>query len=65
MAVAITKPEEGSICTGSHMRVGDIHYLYYTVRMADGSPAPIRRSVSRDGFHFTKDEGFGFTLSEK
>ena len=65
MAVAITKPEEGSICTGSHMRVGDTHYLYYTVRMADGSPAPIRRSVSKDGFHFTKDEAFGFTLSEK
>lgn len=63
MAVPITRPEEGSICTGSWMRVGDTHYLYYTVRMADGSPAPIRRSVSRDGFHFTKDEDFGFTLS--
>jgi len=65
MAVAIDDPTEGSICTGSWMRVGDTHYLYYTVRMTDGSPAPIRRSVSHDGWHFHKDADFGFTLSER
>lgn len=31
----------------------------------DGSPAPIRRSVSADGFHFKKDKSFSFTLSER
>ena len=65
MAVAITAPEEGSICTGSHIRDLDTHYLFYTVRMADGSPARICRSISSDGYHFTKDESFAFTLSDK
>ncbi len=63
-AVAIDDPMEGSICTGSWMKNGDTRYLYYTVRMADHSPAPIRRSVSTDGVHFEKDRSFGFTLSE-
>jgi len=65
MAVEIDDPMEGSICTGSHVRVGDVHYLYYTVRTSDGSPAPIRRSVSQDGYHFEKDRDFGFTLSAR
>ena len=65
MAVEITKPWEGSICTGSHIKSGDTEYLYYTVRRANGLPAIISRSVSKDGYHFTKDEGFGFTVSEK
>ena len=65
MAVPITDPAEGSICTGSHMRKGDVHYLYYTVRTSDGSPAPICRSVSMDGYHFEKDTGFSFGISEK
>lgn len=64
-AVPITDPSEGSICTGSWVRDGNKEYLYYTVRMCDGSPAPIRRSVSTDGFRFEKDEGFGFTLPER
>ncbi|MBR4866135.1 MAG: hypothetical protein IKU11_05585, partial [Clostridia bacterium] len=65
MAVPIDDPEEGSICTGSHIRRGDTHYLYYTVRTMDGSPAPIRRSVSADGYHFEKDKTFSFTLSDR
>lgn len=65
MAVPITKTEEGSICTGSWIRNGDKEYLYYTVRRAKGLPALISRSVSCDGYHFVKDESFGFTLSEK
>ena len=64
MAVPITAPEEGSICTGSWIRNGDTEYLYYTVRRR-GLPAIIARSVSDDGYHFRKDESFGFTLSDK
>jgi sucrose-6-phosphate hydrolase SacC (GH32 family) len=33
--------------------------------MGRGIPAPIRRSVSNDGYHFEKDRGFGFTVSDK
>ena len=65
MAVAITAPHEGSICTGSHIACGGREYLFYTVRMSDRSPARICRSVSEDGYHFVKDERFCFTLSEK
>ncbi len=65
MAVSITDPTEGSICTGSWIRDGEKEYLYYTVRMCDGSPAPIRRSISTDGYHFEKDVSFGFTLPSR
>jgi len=65
MAVPIDDPNEGSICTGSWMVCNGMHYLFYTVRTCDGSAAPIRRSVSEDGYHFRKDPDFGFTLSEK
>lgn len=64
MAVEITDPDEGSICTGSWMRNGDKEYLYYTVRKA-GKPAPICRSVSLDGYHFEKDKNFHFELSNR
>ena len=64
MAVPITKKEEGSICTGSWIRKGNEEHLYYTIRRS-GLPAIITRSVSYDGYHFKKDESFGFTLSEK
>lgn len=65
MAVPISKDSEGSICTGSWIRSGEKEYLYYTVRRAYGLPAIIARSVSYDGYHFYKDEDFGFTVSEK
>lgn len=65
MAVEIDDPAEGSICTGSWMYHEGMHYLYYTVRMCDGSPARICRSVSEDGYHFRKDKSFLFYLSEK
>lgn len=64
MAVPITKKEEGSICTGSWIRKGNEEHLYYTIRRS-GLPAIITRSISYDGYHFKKDESFGFTLSEK
>ena len=65
MAVPITHPSEGSICTGSWIRNGEKEYLYYTVRRGRGIPAPICRSVSTDGYHFEKDTEFGFTVSDK
>ena len=65
MAVEIDDPEEGSICTGSWIWNEGIHYLYYTVRTCDGSPASIRRSVSEDGYHFRKDRDFRVLLSGK
>ena len=65
MAVPITHPSEGSICTGSWIRKDDREYLYYTVRKGRGLPAPILRSISADGYHFEKDGQFGFTVSEK
>ena len=64
MAVSIDDPMEGSICTGSHIFDGGRHYLYYTVRKSDWSPATIERSVSDDGLHYEKDRSFRFTLSE-
>ena len=33
--------------------------------MGRGIPAPIRRSVSSDGYHFAKDTDFGFVISER
>ncbi|MBE6607746.1 MAG: hypothetical protein E7633_04260 [Ruminococcaceae bacterium] len=65
MAVPITDPSEGSICTGSWIRSDNKEYLYYTVRRGKGEPATICRSISLDGYHFTKDTDFGFTVSEK
>jgi len=65
MAVEIDDPTEGSICTGSWFYANGLHYLFYTVRMCDGSPAKICRSVSEDGFHFAKDRAFAFALSDR
>ncbi|MBR3927457.1 MAG: hypothetical protein IKJ65_00490 [Clostridia bacterium] len=64
-AVEIDDKNEGSICTGSWIMRGETHYLFYTIRMCDGSPAKICRSVSEDGFHYQKDRSFSFTLSQK
>jgi len=65
MAVPITHPDEGSICTGSWIRSADTEYLFYTVRHGRGIPATIARSISKDGYHFKKDSNFGFTISEQ
>ncbi|MBR3941786.1 MAG: hypothetical protein IKJ55_00380 [Clostridia bacterium] len=65
MAVEIDDPAEGSICTGSWICLGTTHYLFYTVRSCDNSPAKICRSVSDDGFHFEKDRNYAFVLSDK
>lgn len=63
MAVAITEPWEGSICTGSIMKAGEKYYAWYAVRMSDRSPARLTCAVSEDGFHFTKS-GKWFVLPE-
>ena len=65
MAVEITDPAEGSICTGSWIQQGGVEYLYYTVRRGGTIAAPVCRSVSEDGYHFKKDLDFGFILPEK
>lgn len=65
MAVEITDPAEGSICTGSWIQQGGVEYLYYTVRRGGTIAAPVCRSVSDDGYHFKKDLDFGFILPEK
>ncbi len=65
MAVEITDPAEGSICTGSWIQQGGVEYLYYTVRRGGTLAAPVCRSVSDDGYHFKKDLDFGFILPEK
>lgn len=65
LAVEITEAWEGSICTGSWISKGEKQYLFYTVRTCDGTPAPLRRSVSDDGYHFRKDLSFSFTISER
>ncbi len=63
MAVAITQPYEGSICTGSTIAAEGKHYCWYAIRMTDGSPARITYSVSDDGFHYEKSDVF-FTLPD-
>lgn len=65
MAVPITDPDEGSVCTGSWIRRGTTDYLFYTIRKSGGRPAPIGRSLSKDGYHFEKDPTFGFVLPEQ
>lgn len=62
--VTIDEQWEGSICTGSHIEHNGKHYLYYTIRTCDGSPAPICRSVSDDGYHYQKDRGFRVELGD-
>ena len=66
LAVSIDAPEEGSICTGSWLKRDDgVQLLYYTVRTVDGSPAPLLRSVSEDGYRFRRDPDFRLYLSER
>ncbi len=66
LAVSIDDPAEGSICTGSWLKTADgTHFLYYTVRQIDNSPAPILRSVSEDGYVFRRDTDFRIELSDR
>ena len=58
MAVPITQPWEGSICTGSVIRSGDLWYAWYAVRMADHSPARLTCAVSEDLIRFKKEDEY-------
>lgn len=62
LAVEITHQWEGSICTGSVIRADDTYYIFYAVRMMDGSSAKISWATSRDCIHFVKSEQY-FTLT--
>ena len=64
MAIAITSPDEGSICTGSVTRTEDGWSAWYAVRMSDGSPARLTRATSGDNEHYTKS-GEYFVLPER
>ena len=68
MAIPITDPIEGSICTGSTIRNADgaveKFSSWYAVRMSDGSPARMTRSASEDCIHWHKTGEF-FTLPER
>ncbi|MCR4576376.1 MAG: hypothetical protein K5784_00520 [Clostridiales bacterium] len=63
MVVPITRQWEGSICTGSVIRCGDLWYAWYAVRMADRSPSRLTCAVSDDLVHFEKNGDF-FTIPE-
>lgn len=63
MAVPVTQQWEGSICTGSVIRCGNLWYAWYAVRMADRSPAHLTCAVSDDLIHFKKSSSY-FTIPE-
>ncbi|MBM7568893.1 glycosyl hydrolase [Paenibacillus sacheonensis] len=56
IAVGITDPGEGSICTGSVFLKDGLYYAFYAVRAVDGSPARLTYAVSEDGIRFEKTE---------
>ena len=64
MAISITDPIEGSICTGSVIRCDDRYRAWYTVRMSDGSPARVSVAFSKDNREYMKSGDF-FTLPER
>ncbi len=63
MAISITEPWEGSICTGSVIHCGGLWYAWYAVRMYDRSPARLSCAVSKDLMRFEKT-GEYFTVPE-
>lgn len=58
MAIEITHPWEGSICTGSILKANDKYYAFYAARMMDETAAQLSWAVSDDGIHFTKSEQY-------
>lgn len=59
MAIAITDPKEGSICTGSVIFHDGLFRAFYATRMNDGSAAPLQVATSTDCTHFEKQPPFG------
>ena len=64
LAVPITDPCEGSICTGSVIRCGGRLLAFYSVRMSDRSAARLSWAFSDDGITFEKS-GRYFRLPER
>lgn len=64
MALPVTESWEGSICTGSIIKSGDLWYAWYAVRMFDHSPARLSCAVSKDIMQFQKT-GEYFTMPER
>ncbi|MCC7493568.1 MAG: hypothetical protein IT204_14535 [Fimbriimonadaceae bacterium] len=54
LAVGLDDPAEGSICTGSAIRVDAELWAFYAVRAVDGSPARLTWARSLDGRSFAK-----------
>lgn len=63
LAVPITHPWEGSICTGSFLYAKGKYYAFYAVRMSDYTSAKLSWATSVDGIHFEKSERY-FSLSD-
>lgn len=59
LAIAITDPQEGSICTGSVIFYDGLFRAFYATRMNDGSAAPLQVATSTDCIHFVKQPPFG------
>jgi len=64
LAVPITDPREGSICTGSVIRCGGRLLALYSTRMSDRSAARLSWASSDDGITFEKS-GRYFRLPER
>lgn len=52
LALAIDGATDGSICTGSVFHHCETYHAFHSLRMADGSPAPLCVATSRDAVHF-------------
>ena len=61
----IEHSSEGSFCTGSWIKKGEKQYVFYTTRLPHGAPRPVKRTVSYDGYTYTKDESFKMYISDK
>jgi len=63
LALAIDAAAAGSICTGSVFHHAGTYHAFHSLRMADGSPAPLCVATSRDAVHFGPRRAFA-TLPE-
>lgn len=63
LALGIDAATAGSICTGSVFHHAGVYYAFHSLRLADGSPAPLCLATSRDAVHFGPRRAFA-TLPE-
>ena len=55
-AICIEDENEGSICTGSVIKFGNIYRAFFCIRMTDKSPAKVMWADSEDLIHFTRSK---------